>query len=554
MSAIEKRTSSKEEAGDNNVNRRHSKGELKWRNRSWTVVFIAVFVSYLILAIWVIFQVHKNADIYLDIDDAKLPSFLKNFRVEKRQNSEAGGLAVEQPPPVDLNVARILAGASLLGLSCSLLLLAFTIFFPLALVWSGHVLMIASTLLGGGCKSRYHLDLASAHHPAALMRGQVQGAAIAFTVAILLILSCCLKSLRDMMRRAAVMIRAISGIGWANPSVYVLSVAGCDAAGGCGWAKAIFAIIYILFAQNWIGGTIANIITATLAGGPYSAWFQDPKWNPLDRFKPTVTAALWASLTISLGSLAFNAMITDLINLAVWILENIIGATTLAEKFNRYVCIVIGVNDFQLSYSEAAKRTYAFAKKGAIVPQKHLEKLQSIGNWSENFGGRQAKKMGPIAARLNDDKQNRLSTNHFKNGLGALINDALVANALGFGSLACGVVAVIATYLYMQNGGNGVTRAFVVYAFFMAFAIASILSKAIEAGVSTLYVCIYGPPGEVNSYGQSQMPVRDILMENCSELYDLMMERYPKVFDGAYREGEKKVPLDERAPLKPGDS
>lgn len=102
MSAIEKRTSSKEEAGDNNVNRRHSKGELKWRNRSWTVVFIAVFVSYLILAIWVIFQVHKNADIYLDIDDAKLPSFLKNFRVEKRQNSEAGGLAVEQPPPVDL--------------------------------------------------------------------------------------------------------------------------------------------------------------------------------------------------------------------------------------------------------------------------------------------------------------------------------------------------------------------------------------------------------------------------------------------------------------------
>lgn len=33
-----------------------------------------------------------------------------------------------------------------------------------------------------------------------------------------------------------------------------------------------------------------------------------------------------------------------------------------------------------------------------------------------------------------------------------------------------------------------------------------------------------------------------------------MMERYPKVFDGAYREGEKKVPLDERAPLKPGDS
>lgn len=62
------------------------------------------------------------------------------------------------------------------------------------------------------------------------------------------------------------------------------------------------------------------------------AWFQDPKWNPLDRFKPTVTAALWASLTISLGSLAFNAMITDLINLAVWILENIIDAS----KFHHY--------------------------------------------------------------------------------------------------------------------------------------------------------------------------------------------------------------------------
>jgi hypothetical protein len=55
------------------------------------------------------------------------------------------------------------------------------------------------------------------------------------------------------------------------------------------------------------------------------AWFQ--RENPQDKVKATIPSALWASMTISLGSMALNAMITDLINLTVWILENIIDSS-----------------------------------------------------------------------------------------------------------------------------------------------------------------------------------------------------------------------------------
>jgi hypothetical protein len=43
--------------------------------------------------------------------------------------------------------------------------------------------------------------------------------------------------------------------------------------------------------------------------------------------KDTIPSAFYACIRYSLGSMALNAMITDLVNLAVWILENIIDAS-----------------------------------------------------------------------------------------------------------------------------------------------------------------------------------------------------------------------------------
>jgi hypothetical protein len=106
--------------------------------------------------------------------------------------------------------------------------------------------------------------------------------------------------------------------------------------------------------------------------------------------------------------------------------------------------------------------------------------------------GKQVPNQGPISERLNKDKRGCLGPNRelwpgpeggtrrshrldLINGLGALLTDALVANgesstlfsgaqrpgeltraALGMASLACGVVAVLATYVYMQ--GKRVSR------------------------------------------------------------------------------------------------
>lgn len=52
-------------------------------------------------------------------------------------------------------------------------------------------------------------------------------------------------------------------------------------------------------------------------------WFQERsvEWN---KVKDTIPSAFYASIRYSLGSMALNAMVTDLVNLVVWVLENIV--------------------------------------------------------------------------------------------------------------------------------------------------------------------------------------------------------------------------------------
>lgn len=58
------------------------------------------------------------------------------------------------------------------------------------------------------------------------------------------------------------------------------------------------------------------------------AWFQK---HSLDDIKPTILASLRASLTLSLGSLALNAMLLDIVNAAIWFLEVLIGSSALCS-------------------------------------------------------------------------------------------------------------------------------------------------------------------------------------------------------------------------------
>jgi hypothetical protein len=55
---------------------------------------------------------------------------------------------------------------------------------------------------------------------------------------------------------------------------------------------------------------------------------------------------------------------------------------------------------------EAARRTYAFAKKGSLLNDKELSD-SALGRIAQRFGRR----MGPISRRLNFDRQKKLGDN-----------------------------------------------------------------------------------------------------------------------------------------------
>lgn len=73
-----------------------------WQNPWWAVAFLSSFITYLCLAGWMLYEVQQNSESYLKIDKALLPKSMQNLKVKEGETGPAGGLAVEQPAPVDL--------------------------------------------------------------------------------------------------------------------------------------------------------------------------------------------------------------------------------------------------------------------------------------------------------------------------------------------------------------------------------------------------------------------------------------------------------------------
>lgn len=107
-------------ASPDTTGQRHVPGEKKWHDKRWAVIFGLVMVVYLCLAAWILFQVKQNYKDYLTVDKDRLPNWLSSVQVKKGETPPAGGLMVEQPPPVDLYaVPATLQRTQLIGIEMS---------------------------------------------------------------------------------------------------------------------------------------------------------------------------------------------------------------------------------------------------------------------------------------------------------------------------------------------------------------------------------------------------------------------------------------------------
>ncbi|KAJ3731852.1 plasma-membrane choline transporter-domain-containing protein, partial [Lentinula guzmanii] len=99
-------------------------------------------------------------------------------------------------------------------------------------------------------------------------------------------------------------------------------------------------IFYATFSYLWTSQVIANVALATLAGGPYGAWYYfGPKEMGEMPNHPTLSAFGRAS-TLSLGSIAFGSSIVTLLELFVGCIESAV------EYFNRLVFMFVFVSTY----------------------------------------------------------------------------------------------------------------------------------------------------------------------------------------------------------------
>ncbi|KAF8893351.1 plasma-membrane choline transporter-domain-containing protein [Infundibulicybe gibba] len=262
------------------------------------------------------------------------------------------------------------------------------------------------------------------------------------------------------------------------------------ATSGCSSGKVSGLIFYETFSFLWTSQVIGNVALATLAGGPYGAWYYfGPRHQGEMPKNPTLTAFGRAS-TLSLGSIAFGSLIVTLLELLRLVLNMVqnnanaeghpveailaccaacfVGIIeSMVEYFNRYAYIEIAL--YGKPYIGAAKDTW----------------------------------------RLFKDR-----------GIDALVNDSLVGMTLTWGAYAIGLMSSLFAYLYLRitnpayNAAGQYTAPVILFAFLIGLQCSLTLSSAIEAGVSTIFVGLGEDP--------------QVLAIRAPELYRMIAEVYPE--------------------------
>ncbi|KAG8917119.1 putative choline transporter, neither null mutation nor overexpression affects choline transport, partial [Tulasnella sp. 418] len=250
-------------------------------------------------------------------------------------------------------------------------------------------------------------------------------------------------------------------------------------------------IFFETFSFLWTSQVIGNVCLATVAGGPFGAWYYfGPRADGMMPRHPTTSSFVRAS-TLSLGSIAFGSLIVAVLDLLRLILNaasndaNDAFAAILAccaafcltciqglvEYFNRYAYIEIAL--YGKPYIPAAKDTW----------------------------------------RLFKDR-----------GIDALVNDSLVGVALTFGAYIAGLLSGLFAYIYLRytqpdyNNDGQYTAPVLLFAFLIGIQCSLTLSSAIEAGVSTIFVGLAEDP--------------QVLAQRAPALFSMIAQRYPHVVRG----------------------
>ncbi|KAJ7594027.1 plasma-membrane choline transporter-domain-containing protein [Mycena floridula] len=259
----------------------------------------------------------------------------------------------------------------------------------------------------------------------------------------------------------------------------------------CSSGKVAGLIFYATFSFLWTSQVIGNVALATLAGGPYGAWYY---FGPKDMGEmpnhPTISAFGRAS-TLSLGSIAFGSLIVTLLEILKMLLnaaQNSANADghpveaclaccaacfvgiieSMVEYFNRYAYIEIAL--YGKAYIPAAKDTW----------------------------------------RLFKDR-----------GIDAVVNDSLVGMTLIWGGYIVGLLSSLFSYLYLRftnpayNASGQYTAPVLLFAFLIGLQCSLTLSSAINAGVSTIFVGLGEDP--------------QVLAVRAPALFAMIAQAYPQV-------------------------
>ncbi|KIJ55624.1 hypothetical protein M422DRAFT_151670 [Sphaerobolus stellatus SS14] len=273
----------------------------------------------------------------------------------------------------------------------------------------------------------------------------------------------------------------------------------CSTGTSCSSGTVAGLIFFELFSYLWTSQVIGNVALATLAGGPYGAWYYFGPRGPYGEMPPhpTISAFIRAS-TLSLGSIAFGSLIVTILEVVRTLLrtarhaadndgnpalaclaccaECLIGFIEgLVQYFNRYAYIEIAL--YGKAYIPAAKDTW----------------------------------------RLLSDR-----------GITAIVNDSLVSMgesaALTWGGYIVGLLCSLFGYLYLRlshpayNANGQYTAPVILYSFVIGLTCSLTLSSSIEAGVSTIFVGLGEDP--------------QVLAIRSPELFEMIRETYPNVVQG----------------------
>nr|XP_031858459.1 uncharacterized protein CI109_006104 [Kwoniella shandongensis]KAA5525531.1 hypothetical protein CI109_006104 [Kwoniella shandongensis] len=241
----------------------------------------------------------------------------------------------------------------------------------------------------------------------------------------------------------------------------------CDTGTYCSGPLTCILLVFVVLEHIWISAVISNVTLTVMAGGPYANW-----WYGTD--SDTKSESLWAlkkAAGTSLGSIAFGSLLVVFIEAIHFVMNAITGGGSSVERF-------------KYGYIQSGRDVWRLFNKGHGLKKK---------------------------------------------GIAALLSDSLVGKSLHFACIANAILCAAFTYLYMTAIDrsmkiDGWEWLILLYSFFLAMSIGLVLTSAIEAGVSTIFVCLDKDPGKL----KDRNPEFYIKFAPGGRYYDYGHDIYPE--------------------------